>query len=88
MDLKDFIHYKVKIQLIKFRIIPNAKKTEFVWIMDNWVFKIRISSIPEKWKANKELIDYLSKSLSINKRNIEIISWITGQNKVVKIDFS
>lgn len=88
MYLKDFLVPDEKSNLYRFRIIPNAKNTEFVWKMDNWVLKVRIASLPEKWKANKCLIDFLSKTLNIKKRNVEIVSWLTEQNKVVKIDFN
>ncbi len=87
MDLRDHLKLEWNNWLFSFRIIPNAKQTQFSWIMDNWVLKIRLKSIPEKWKANKELISFLSEILWIKKSCIKIVSWLTDKNKVVKIDF-
>lgn len=47
--------------------------------------KIRIKAVPEKGKANEELIRFLSKRLDIPKQNISIISGKTEQLKLVKI---
>jgi uncharacterized protein YggU (UPF0235/DUF167 family) len=55
--------------------------------MDNGVFKIRLNAIPENWKANKELINFISIELWVNKNNIKILSWLTDKNKLVKVDF-
>lgn len=89
MDLKDYIklEWNLNNQLFKFRVIPNAKETQFEWIMDNWVLKIRLKTVPEKWKANKALIDFISENLWVKKSSIEIVSWLTDKNKIVKIDF-
>ena len=40
-------------------------------------------SIPEKWKANIELINFISKNLWISKRSVEVVSWLTSKNKLV-----
>lgn len=72
--------------LIQLKIIPNAKISEFADIMGNWVVKIKISSSPEKGRANKELIDFLSKKLRLKKDCIHIISWVTSQTKKIKLD--
>lgn len=87
MDLNDYLKLEWNNWLFSFRIIPNSKQTQFSWIMDNWVLKIRLKSIPEKWKANKQLVSFLSESLWIKKSCIKIVSWLTDKNKVVKIDF-
>jgi uncharacterized protein YggU (UPF0235/DUF167 family) len=42
--------------------------------MANGLIKIKISAIPEKCKANKELLNYLSSELRLKKDCIHIIS--------------
>lgn len=79
LDLKDWKNF------INIRVIPNSPKTEFVEIMENWVFKIRAKWLPEKGIVNSEIIKYFSKELKINKKNIEITSWKTAKNKTIKI---
>jgi len=74
MDLRDFIKLVNGENIFEFKIVPNSKNTKFLWI--NWdKLKLKISSPPENNKANNEIIDYLSKQLEINKKNISIISW-------------
>ncbi len=87
MDLNEYIKREWNIGYLDLRIIPNAKKTMIWWLMGDWKLKIRISTIPEDWKANKELILFLSKQLKLKKNQLQIVSWFTFQNKLVKIDF-
>lgn len=47
--------------------------------------KIRLSAKPEKGKANKELIKYLSKELGIPKSMIVIKSGQKTRNKIVEL---
>jgi uncharacterized protein YggU (UPF0235/DUF167 family) len=53
--------------------------------MDDGTLKIRIREIPERWKANKELISFLWEKIWVHKRNIEVISWTTSQVKIIRI---
>jgi len=84
MDLRDFIKLINGENIFEFKIVPNSKNTKFLWI--NWdKLKLKISSPPENNKANNEIIDYLSKQLEINKKNISIISWEHSYIKTIKI---
>lgn len=90
MDFKNYILSKVidnKV-IIKVKVSSGSKSTEIFDIMDDWIIKIRVKSIREKWKANKELLIYLSKFLCIKSHQILIISWETDSNKKILIDFS
>ena len=46
----------------------------------------RVSSPPVDGKANKELIEFLSKLLSIRKSDISIIKGETGRSKLLSIE--
>ncbi|OGJ43725.1 hypothetical protein A3I58_01720, partial [Candidatus Peregrinibacteria bacterium RIFCSPLOWO2_02_FULL_39_10] len=59
--------------------------SEIIKDEEGQTIKIRIKAAPEKGKANKELIKFLSKEFSIPKQNIEIISGKTSQLKLLKI---
>jgi len=87
MNLIEFIDKKWNIWFLSLKIIPNSWKTEIIWPMWNWVLKIKAKWIPENWKVNFEIIDFISKDLKISKKNIKIISWETSRNKLIKIDF-
>ncbi len=88
MDLKNFIEIKENIWTFRAKLTPWASKSEFFSVLENWVLKFRIKAPAENWKANKEFIKFLSLELKINKKNIEIVSGKTEQNKLVKIIFN
>ena len=69
---------------IKFRIIPNARKTELAGEYANTV-KIKLSAPPIEGKANAELIKYLSKSLGVSKSSITFVSGETSKDKLLEI---
>ena len=47
---------------------------------------MKISAVPEKGKANEELIAFLAKTLKIPKRRISIIRGFSSRDKTVRID--
>ena len=66
------------------KVTPASGRRQ--WTLDkNGALKCFLISAPEKGKANKELIDLLSKALSIPKKDIEIISGLTSRQKRVTI---
>lgn len=52
---------------------------------ENDRLKIRLSAVPEKGKANQELIVYLAKLLAISKSSIEIVQGQTARFKKLLI---
>lgn len=72
--------------ILKIKVITNAQKTEIIWELEDWTIKLKVRAIPEKWKANSEIIEYFSKILSLNKSKIEIISGKTSKIKLLKIE--
>ena len=72
--------------ILKIKVITNAQKTEIIWELEDWTIKLKVKAIPEKWKANSEIIEYFSKILNLNKSKIEIISGKTSKRKLLKIE--
>ena len=74
---------------LRIKVIPNSNTNEIKEIMTDdsgeETIKIKIKAIPEKGKANTELIKFLSKELEIKKSNISIISGKTDRIKLIKI---
>lgn len=70
---------------IRIKVLPKSVKSEIVDIMDDETIKIRIKAVPEKGKANQELIKFLSQIFEISKDSISIISGKTDQLKLIKI---
>jgi uncharacterized protein len=69
---------------IAVRVYPNAQKNEVVGFADG-VLKLKIAAHPEKGKANKELIEFLSDKLEIRKSDISILKGETSHNKLVSV---
>jgi len=67
------------------KVNPNSSETSFRQRMNNNTIKIDIKAQPEKGKANKELIKYLSKIFEVSKNNIKILSGISDRLKLIKI---
>lgn len=67
------------------KVIPNSQKNEILgW--ENSYLKVKINAQPEKDKANKCLIEFFSKTFSISKSNIWIISGKTSRIKRLFIE--
>ena len=69
--------------LVDIEVSPNASKFQISGY-NSWREKIeiRIKSLPQKGKANKEIIKELSK---LTKKEVEIISGLKNHHKTVKI---
>ncbi len=76
--LIDVIKIPVKVQ-------PNAGKNQVVGL-SNGIWRIKVAAPPDKGKANKELVEFLSEVLGLGKDQIAIIKGHTGHNKLVSID--
>jgi uncharacterized protein (TIGR00251 family) len=70
---------------VEVHVKVNAKKTEFVEIK-NGIIIIKLKESPVEGQANKELIDFISKSLGIKKTSIKILMGKKSKKKVLKID--
>ena len=71
-------------KLVTILVSTNSKTQKIEKISDD-KFKIRLTSKPMKGKANKELIEILSKFFGVYKEKIEIISGKTSKRKKVMV---
>ena len=58
--------------LLNLRISPNASKNEIIK-SDDGSIKVKITAQPVDGKANKALIEFLSKTFKIPKTSIDIV---------------
>lgn len=70
--------------LIKVKIIPNSSKNDI--IVEDGIVKIKVTAQPIENKANKALIEILSKKIKIPKSNIKIVKGLTSKEKTVLIN--
>ncbi len=72
--------------ILDLRILPNASKNEIIK-SDNMI-KVRITAQPVDGKANKALIEFLSKQFKVPKSMFEIIRGQISKDKTVLIRVS
>lgn len=68
--------------LLNLRISPNASKNEIIK-SDDGSIKVKIAAQPVDGKANKALIEFLSKTFKIPKTSIDIVRGETSKDKTV-----
>ncbi|OGY88308.1 MAG: hypothetical protein A2458_01495 [Candidatus Kerfeldbacteria bacterium RIFOXYC2_FULL_38_9] len=69
---------------ISVHIIPRASHNKIEQLAEN-EFKIWVTAIPEKNKANEALLKLLAKHLKIAKSCLQIKAGHKSKNKIVKI---
>jgi uncharacterized protein (TIGR00251 family) len=72
--------------IVTFKISPNAKKNEI--IKENDIIKIKIAAQPVDGKANKAVVEFLSKTFKIPKTSIEILKGETSKDKTILFKIS
>ena len=66
--------------VFKVKVVPGSSRTALCGLHGDMV-KIKVAAAPEKGKANKCLLDFLSKKLGVRKNAVKIVS---GQGNPVK----
>ena len=67
---------------ISIHAVPRASKTEVCGMQGN-ALKLRLQAPPVDGKANKALVEYLSKLFKVPKTSIEILRGETGKDKTL-----
>ena len=67
--------------LIRIRIVPNSSRNEI--ILEEEFIKVKVTAQPIENKANKALIEFLSKQFKLPKTSIQIIKGETSQDKTI-----
>ena len=80
----DFLSREVKL-IIKVKVTPNAKEDKVIGY-EGEILKIKVTSPPDKGKANQAVIDLLAKHFNIKKRCVIIKSGESSRLKSVIID--
>jgi uncharacterized protein len=65
---------------------PNARENKITKWIDEDTLKISLNAAPEKGKANKALVDFLSKEWGIAKSEIEITRGLLARIKQITVD--
>ena len=70
---------------IELKVIARAKKEIVEKISEN-SYRVKVSSPPEKGKANKRVIELLALELGVKRQDIKIISGQTASRKILEIN--
>lgn len=70
---------------LRVKVLPRMPKTTIKDILEDKTIKINLCAIPEKNKANKELISFLAKEFNVFKKNVIILSGKSSRLKLIKI---
>lgn len=72
--------------LVKIKIVPNSSKNDI--ILEEDFIKVKITAQPIENKANKALVEFLSKTLKTPKSLITIVKGDTSKEKTLlfKVD--
>ncbi len=72
------------------RLTPNAGRDALEGLEENAegeaYIRARVTSVPEKGKANKALITLIAKAIAVPKSSISIVSGETARQKILRID--
>jgi len=71
--------------IVPVRVHPGARRNEVLGFR-NGVLEVKIAAPPEKGKANKELIDFLSKLLEVSQSCLAILRGQTSRSKLIAIN--
>ncbi len=69
--------------ILRLKISPNASKNQFIFADD--MIKLKITAQPIENKANKAVIEYLSKLFKVPKTKITILKGDTSKEKTLLI---
>ena len=70
--------------LISVRVQPNAARSEVVGFTGD-LLAVRVAALPVQGKANRALVELLSKVLCISRGKIEVVRGQTARNKVIAV---
>lgn len=67
------------------KVIPRSSKSEIVGFTDDGSLKVKLAAVPEKGKANEELIALLAAYFGVRKDAVELLIGETSQRKRLRI---
>jgi uncharacterized protein len=70
--------------VVSVKVVPRASRTE-LQVTDAGTLKLRVAAPPVDGAANREIIKFFAKTLSVAKSAVEITAGHKGRNKRVHI---
>ncbi len=70
---------------IQVKVIPRSSENK-VSKENDMSYRVKITAPPVDGKANKQLIEVLSKEFGVAKSKVKIVKGETGRNKIIVIE--
>jgi uncharacterized protein (TIGR00251 family) len=70
--------------ILRLTVVPGAQRTQVVGLYGDRL-KLRLAAPPEKGAANRELIDFLARSLNLPKSSFKLTLGAQSRSKVVAV---
>jgi uncharacterized protein len=73
-----------RVTMLKIRVIPNAKKTEFAGHREGELL-LRLNAPPVDGKANKAAIDFVARYLGVSRSSVQLTGGERSRHKIFEI---
>jgi uncharacterized protein (TIGR00251 family) len=70
--------------ILAVRAVPNAAQSGLVGVAEDSL-RIRIKAPPVEGKANRALVEFLAETLSVRRRDVELVRGDTGRHKQILV---
>ncbi|MGC4054342.1 MAG: DUF167 domain-containing protein [Paludibaculum sp.] len=70
---------------LQIRVIPKSPRTQWAGELGDGSLKVKLAAVPEKGKANEELIRFLAAEFGVRRQQVEIVAGATNPHKQVRI---
>ena len=71
---------------LRVKVIPRSSRSEISGQLADGTLKVKLAAVPEKGKANEELVELLAKTYGVARSAIEIVSGHSSPLKLVRIN--
>jgi uncharacterized protein (TIGR00251 family) len=83
--MADFFQLTSQGYILRLTVVPGAQRTQVVGLHGDRL-KVRLAAPPEKGAANRELIAFLARALSLPKSSLKLTLGAKSRTKVVAVD--
>jgi len=71
---------------IEAKVFTKSKENRIIFDKETGFYKVKVSLVPEKGKANKRVIELLSSYFKVSKNKVRIVSGGKNSNKIINIE--
>lgn len=68
------------------KVTPKSPRTAWIGVLDDGTLKLKLAAVPEKGKANQELIRFLAAEFGVQRHQVRIVAGETNSRKSVSIE--